>query len=347
MTGALPALAAEAPVPTDAVPLGPALAAAPKVQIGNGLIRATLLVPDAERGFYKGHRFDWAGQVSSLKLGNQEFYGPWFDKLSQQARDVVYDGDQLIAGPHTATFGPVEEFDLNVPPPGFAQAAPGGTFLKPGVGALRRPDDAPYSSFRRYDYVDPGVRTLRRTSRSVEFRHRVSTADGWGYDYVKRLSLTPGKPQLVIDHTLRNTGRNAIGTTVYNHNFLTFGGVGIGPELTVTTPYEIKTTRPLPADAAARLERNRLVYLRRLVDRDRVSTSLEGFGPTAADHRFRIECAPLRAGVEIVGDRPLSQVQVWSIRTNVSVEPFVRLDIAPGQTARWSHTNTYWAGSAA
>lgn len=331
------------PIPTDAVPMGPVLAAAPKVEIGNGLIRASLTVPDAARAMYKGQRFDWSGHFASLKLGDQEFYGPWFDKLSQQARDVVYDNDgTIMVGPNTCAMGPVEEWELNGNPPGYGEARPGGTFLKPGVGVLRRRDESPYSSFARYDYADQGRRELRSGRDWVEFTHRVGPVDGWGYDYVKRVSLTPGRPQMILAHRMRNTGTRPIGGAVYNHNFLTLGGAGIGPELTVTTPYQIKSATPLTNDNA-RLEPNRLVYVKRLVDRERVSTTLEGFGPTAADHRFRVESAPLAAGYELIGDHPLARVAVWSIRTNVSVEPFIALDIAPGAEARWTSTYNYWA----
>ena len=38
----------------------------PSAEISNGRIRATILLPDAEKGYYRGTRFDWSGVISSL-----------------------------------------------------------------------------------------------------------------------------------------------------------------------------------------------------------------------------------------------------------------------------------------
>lgn len=325
----------------DAVPAGPRLAAAPSTIISNGLIRARVLLPDAARGFFRGSRFDWAGIVSNLTLGGQEYYGLWFSKISPSTRDFVYDGEDIIAGPNTAITGPSEEFD-NQNPPGFQEAAPGGTFVKIGVGGLRRPDAANYSNFRLYEIVEPGVRSVKTGRSSVEFRHQLGPVAGYGYDYLKRLVLAPGLPRLTIEHSLRNTGEKPIASRVYNHNFLTFGGAGIGPDLSITTPFAITSAQP-PAPSLARIENNRLVYAKRLVDRERVTTPMDGFGATAADHRFYIENPALGAGVQIVGDRPLARVALWSIRAVMAVEPFVDVNVAPGQQFSWSHAYDYWA----
>ncbi len=78
----------------------PAVAAAPLGErSSNGLITARILLPDAQKGFYRGTRFDWSGGAHSLAYRGQEFYGPWFDKTSASVRDFAYDGEHIIAGP--------------------------------------------------------------------------------------------------------------------------------------------------------------------------------------------------------------------------------------------------------
>jgi hypothetical protein len=308
------------------------------------LIRARVLLPDAERGFFVGTRFDWSGIIASLTLGRQEYYGLWFTKTSRTARDFVYDGDDIIAGPNTAITGPSEEFD-NQNPPGFQEAPAGGTFMKIGVGGLRKPDTAGYSGFRLYDLVEPGVRSVRTGRSSVEFNHKLGPIGGYAYDYTKRLVLAPGLPRLTIEHRLRNTGERPIETRLYNHNFLTFGGAGIGPDLSIMTPFPVRSATP-PPPTAARVENNRIVYAKRLVERERVTMPVEGFGSGAADHRFHIDNPALGAGVQIVGDRPLARVALWSIRTVMAIEPFVDISVAPGQAASWSQSYDYWAGRA-
>ena len=117
----------------------------PSVQISNGAITATVYLPDATAGYYRGTRFDWAGVIGRLEYRGHTFYAPWFTKTDATVRDFVNDGVDVTAGPHTAVTGPAEEFSVL----GFAEAAPGGAFVKIGVGALRKPDDgSAYSAYR-------------------------------------------------------------------------------------------------------------------------------------------------------------------------------------------------------
>ena len=142
-----------APIQITPVPLS-----APSAEITNGLIRAKIYVIDAQKGFYRGQRFDRAGVVGSLTYGGQEFYGPWFDRVSSADMDNPNTPDGLAVGYHSAISGPVEEFA----PSGFDEAGIGGSFLKIGVGRLRRPDRKDYDHARDYELVDAGKRGMSR-----------------------------------------------------------------------------------------------------------------------------------------------------------------------------------------
>ena len=87
---------------------------------------------------------------------------------------------------------------------------------------------------------------------------------------------------------------------------------------------------------------NQIVYLKALRETETVFTQLQGFGPTAADYRFTIENKKTGAGLKITGDRPLSNVVVWSIRSVLSLEPFIAMTIEPGQEFSWKYTYTYY-----
>jgi hypothetical protein len=69
---------------------------------------------------------------------------------------------------------------------------------------------------------------------------------------------------------------------------------------------------------------------------------LQGFGPTAADYGFTIENKKTGAGVKITGDRPLSSLALWSIRSNISLEPFLAMSIEPGREFTWKYTYNYY-----
>ena len=84
------------------------------------------------------------------------------------------------------------------------------------------------------------------------------------------------------------------------------------------------------------------MYLKALADKETVFTQVEGFGPTAADYRFTIENKKTGAGLKITGDRPLSDVVLWSIRSVLSLEPFIAITIEPDQEFTWRYTYSYY-----
>jgi hypothetical protein len=222
------------------------LAEAHDVQIGNGIIQATIYPPDPISGFYRGTRFDWSGIIGSLKYAGHNYYAPWFTKTDPAVNDYIYEGADIVAGPCSAVTGPAEEFLTNNEALGFSEASPGGTFLKIGVGVLRKPDNAKYSIFRLYDVVDHGEWSVQAKPESVEFTQRVTDpSSGYGYLYQKAVRLVPGKPQMVIEHHLMNIGKRPFETSVYDHNFLVLDNQGIGPDFTITLPFEIHPAKPV------------------------------------------------------------------------------------------------------
>lgn len=316
----------------------------PQAELANGEIRLKIYLPDAKTGFYRATRFDWSGMIGSLLYKGHEFYGPWFQRVEPNVRDFSYDGADIVASPCTAAVGPAEEFvtDTNQPL-GYQEAKPGGTFVKIGVGALKRPDDSAYNRFRLYEIADPGKWSVRTSKDSIEFTQELKDeSSGYGYAYRKTIKLTAGKPEMRIEHTLRNTGRLAIDTNVYDHNFLRIDGEGPGPDYTIATPFEIKSNRP-PNKDLAEIRANRIVYLKSLANQERVATPIEGFGAQAGDYDIRVDNTRAGVGLRITGDRPLQSEALWSIRAVLAVEPFIHISVAPGQTFTWNMTYDYLA----
>ena len=320
-----------------AIPL--AAADPPVAEIGNGKIRAKLYLPDAASGFYRGTRFDWSGVIFHLEANGHTYYAPWFTKRNAAIRDFVYEGDDIVAGACSSTMGPADEFR----PVGFDAAKPGGTFVKIGVGALRRPDAAPYENYRLYEVVNPGKWTISRRPDSIEFTQSLQDdASGFAYVYRKTVRLVAGKSEMTMVHSLQNTGKQAIETTVYNHNFLVLDGKAPGPGAVITVPFAIRSARP-PNAQLAEIQGNRIVYKKTLTGSDVVSCPVEGFGPSASDHEIRIENSVVKAGMSIHGDRPLRSINLWSIRSNISMEPFIAAPVAPGKEFTWTNTYRYYS----
>jgi hypothetical protein len=331
------ALAAFAAIPASAEPVqplpshtAPVPLDAPAILIRNGSIAAKIYRIDSGNGFYRGTRFDQAGVVGSLTLGGQEFYGPWFDRVSPDVMDYMFTPEGIVGGPDSAVSGPVEEFA----PIGFDDAAPGGTFLKIGVGLLRKPDGNPYDHYRLYDIVDAGKRDMRHTGSSVTFTQDIKNT----VRYTKTLRLVPGKPQMRIEHVLTNTGATPITTTVYDHNFLKLSPGN--EDVAVSLPFAI-TPDLAPDPNLMRIDGNRFAYVRPLRDKDAASFHITGFGGTSRDYDIKVENARTGAGMRVTADQPLSKMNVWSIRSVMAVEPYIDIVLAPGATKRWVYTYTY------
>jgi len=310
---------------------------APSVTIRNGQITAKVYRSDNREGdFYRSTRFDQTGIVGELTLGREKIYGgAWFDLVSPEIHDVSFTPAGIIVNPNTAIMGPVEEYD----PVGFDVASSGGTFLKIGVGLLRRPDDEKYDHTRHYEIVDAGKRATHVASNAVTFIQDVDDAEH-GYHYEKTLRLVPGKPQMIIDHLLKNTGTKTIQTTVYDHNFLSLSP-GNG-DVAITLPFAPMPNRPTQNELA-RIDANRIVYVKPLVDEERVSFRIAGFGNEVRDYDIRAENTVTGVGMRVTADQPLVRLSLWSIRSVLGIEPYIGIDLPSGASKRWTYTYDFIA----
>ena len=314
-------------------------AAYPKTEISNGLIRADIYLPDGQHGFYRGTRFDWSGVIYRLEAGGHNYYGPWFNRTAQDVHDFIYDGPDIVAGPCSASAGPVNEFA----PVGYDEAKAGGTFLKIGVGLLRRDSAEPYDNYHLYELANGGKWGVHHDAAQIVFVQDMhDEASGFGYVYEKQLTLTNGKAEMVMTHRLRNIGKRAIDTTVYNHNFLVLDGQAPGPGLTISTPFNIRQPSEIKRPDLAAVRGQQILYTKELSGHDTFAMPVEGFGAGAGDNSFRIESRAAGAGMRAHTDKPLLRESLWSIRTVVAVEPFIRIQVAPGSEFDWTTTYTYY-----
>ena len=114
-----------------------------------------------------------------------------------------------------------------------------------------------------------------------------------------------------------------------------------GPDFTIRVPFEIKATR-LPATDMAEVRVNEIVYNRPLTGQDEAIVLYQGFSDSARDHQVTIENRKTGTGVRIVGDRPLIRSMLWSIRTVLAIEPYIAVDIQPGEVFTWTDTIEYY-----
>jgi len=298
----------------------------PEAQISNGVLQARLLLPDGQKGYYRGTRFDWSGAISSLQFRGHEYFGKWFDRYDPKTHDAI--------------MGPVEEFLTNGAGLGYEEAKPGESFVKIGVGAIRKPEESAFRQFETYDITNSGKWTIRNTSDSVEFTQELSGTLGYAYIYKKTVRLVPGKPEMALEHSLRNTGKKPISTSVYEHNFYMLDHQPAGPAYSVRFPFQVHAQANLRGAAEAR--GNELTYLQELQNGQSVYTALDGFGDTPRDYDIRVENRKAGTGVRQTSDRPLAKLVFWSIRTTVCPEAYIDLKADPEQEVKWRITYAFY-----
>jgi len=306
----------------------------PHKMIDNGVISAKVYLPDTF-GFYRATRFDHAGMVTHITYKGQDYGRYWFVKTSPVVRNFSYDDDGLVANNNNIAAGPVEEFGEN----GFDAAGLGGRFLKIGVGILQRNNDK-YDRFRTYPILNQGKRTTTATKTSVRFDQVIANdPSGYGYSYTKTVRLLPGKPTLVIEDRLKNTGKKPIDTTVYNHHFMTISPGEEAVEL--QAPFPLKNSRPMPADVI-KFDGARMTYLRGLTGQEQVASDLTGFTNAVSDNDFRVTNTKTGYGVRIRADMPVTRLLWWSVPSTMGIEPYMDVKLKPGEEKRWSHTLDYY-----
>ena len=289
----------------------------PLAEISNGRIHAKVYLPDPVAGYYRGTRFDWSGAVASLEWKGHNYFGQWFEKHDPKFHDAIT--------------GPVEEFLTNGAGLGYDEAKAGENFVRIGVGAVRKPDEPRYRQFSTYEITDPGAWTVHKSGDWIEFTHTLRDTSGYAYVYRKQLRLD--KDSLVLEHHLKNTGRKPIATSVYEHNFYMLDSQPTGPETVVRFAFTPRATGAL--NGLAQIKETELRYLQELQPRQTVQTDLEGFSASARDYDLRVENRKTGAGVRQTGDRPMSKLHLWSIRTTVCPEAFLDLRIEPGKETSW------------
>jgi hypothetical protein len=319
-------LAAQASTQTPAVDSDCSKAAqttAPHAEISNGQVNAVVYLPDANNGYYRASRFDWSGSVACLAYKGHTYFGKWFGRYDPLINDAIT--------------GPVEEFraaDGNSAP-FYDGAKPGGLFVKPGVGLLRRLDAKPFDFKVRYPIVDGGKWTIHTSKQAVSFRQELKkTPIGVAYVYTKTLKLDKNAPVLALVHTLKNTGTKTIEFEVYEHDFYMLDNEPTGPAISVRFPFDGRAAQPLQNDG--RIDGKQLIYGRELTGGQQVQSDILGSSNQVSDYDLHIENSRTGAGVEQSADVPLALLHLWSIRSTVCPEAYIHITIPPGQTAHWT-----------
>lgn len=288
----------------------------PTAEIKSRFIEAKLHLPDPSNGYYRGTRFDWAGQIYDLKCNNHTYFGKWFENYSPTLHDAI--------------MGPVEEFG----PLGYDDTKPGESFIMIGIGALKKPEEKSHQRFGYYEITDNGKWKVKKKADEIQFIHILSHK-GYSYEYIKTIRLLKESPVMEITHTLKNKGSLPVKTNVYNHNFFVMDNQQIGPGFIVTFPFKLSGDCPEFNDIAM-IKDNTIRFRRSINGSETVFCgTLKGFSNNSEDFNVKIENTDTGAGVRITADKSLSKLYFWASLKTLCPETFIDLDIQPGKEFSW------------
>ncbi|MBN9120886.1 MAG: aldose 1-epimerase [Planctomycetes bacterium] len=310
----------------------------PHVVLKNDGLKFALYETDAAKGFYRGTRFDHAGVFGHVEFAGHTIFGPWKDKHDPTNHDDIV--------------GPCEEFGITAPL-GYDAAKAGETFLKIGVGELEKPKEEKYSFAKKYKVVKPLEWKQRRREiesggeaykgTQVLIWETQQKANGYGYSYWKAVSLNGKKSSIQISHVLTNTGEKRIVTDFYNHNFFNVDGDAIGPNYSFVFPCAVKAQDPKGKFGdLVELKDKEFRFKDKLPVGDFVMAGLTGFDAKDEKHRaFEMRHAPSGVVVKVEHSYPFAKFNVWGIRTTICPEPYMAIDLKPGEEMKWSIVYTF------
>ena len=274
------------------------------------------ILPDPDNGYYRGSRFDWSGVMASLDYKGHHYFGQWFKEYSPTLHDAIQ--------------GPVEAFD----PIGYEEAKTGETFLKIGIGVLSKTDELPYAFVTAYPIINAGKWKVTTKPDQVQFIHSLQDK-AYSYEYEKTVKLIKNKPEMVLTHTLKNTGQRTLETSVYNHNFFVMDDQTTGPGFTVTFPFELPGEVGNEMKDFVQFKGHQMSFLKELKPKEHTFFRDLSAGATS-DYEIKIENHKTGAAVKITSDKPISKIVFWCASTTLCPEPFIKIKVDPGKEVSWS-----------
>jgi len=283
-----------------------------KIVLSSAGLRIELARPGT---YYQGTRFDWTGVFRRIELDGEVYCGEWNDFTDPRRHDHVC--------------GPSEEFFDCV---GYGE---GESFLKVGVGILKRDTDGPYDWFHCYPILDPGQWKVEITPTSARFVHELSGV----YEYAKTVEIT-GEASFRISHRLLWDGSGAwmgpecrqLRLQQYCHNFFTFGlpVVGRGRSVEYDAPIA-GVWRPDSVNCA--IDSRRVWITAEMKPGDKCYLGEICYG---SESPYGLT---LRAGdraVRIDGSLPMGTSVLWSNYRVFCPEPYVDLLVEPSVPLEWT-----------
>jgi hypothetical protein len=297
---------------------------------------------------YTGTRFDWSGLIVQVIL-----------TPSAGSQHTFCVPESLQPGQGTGGRGLSNEFG-NDKPVGYADAQPGESFPKLGIGLLKRPERPQYNFFFPHEIDSLYPFHVSSTESTATFT--VDPVDCRGYAASLKKIISVHDNWLEIAYSLENVGSRAIMTNEYCHNFVGIDQHQIGPDYRLHFPYPIQLEdiaaayrhflppllrKILPVSLQDRLLKRRAAPGNKSVliqdtDFNFINTPQSafyfrtlGFSKTE-QHQWELTYLPDGIKIREYDDFNPSRVAIWGTTHVISAEIYIDINLQPGQGQSWT-----------
>lgn len=288
----------------------------------NGCLTVKVMDPNAPDRYNTGVRFSPVANVLQVDVDGREYL------FSPETHDPV-----------TENGGLAMEFDLGgkdgPQPVSFAAAEMGESFVKIGVGVLKK-TTAKYEFYTQYPIMERAVTRAEWTSSSATFAQTCPGVNDLAYDLGANITLSGNT--LRIRYTLKNTGRRAFSTEHYTHNYFLFSGQPVGPG------YALHFETPLPDDGVydgARREGKTLHFDQILPKAVNLVVPVSREGQGDVWRSLTAVCSVTKQSIHVSNTFPVSRIAVHATSRYLCPEQFVLIRLAPGETTEWERSFTF------
>jgi hypothetical protein len=289
----------------------------------NGTLTVEIMDPADPHRYNSGVRYTpIAGVLRVVRDGKEFLYNP-------KERDALY-----------ATAGLFAEFDLRSTPPGFAEAKIGEGHLKIGVGVLKKEAES-YNFWPPHPVLKLPKTEVKWRESSAEFRQECAlgkSPDESSYAYDLRADLRLQDSSIVVDWSLKNTGRKPLETIHYTHNCVIFPGHNCGPGYVITLPYAPMCKGEEAKKKLWKVEGGALTFLDKISGLD-IEINTPPDDASANEVTVSHEKDP--RSVKFTVTLPSKWVALHCASFYVCPEQFVEIKLKPGETQKWTRTYTF------
>ncbi|WP_372792357.1 hypothetical protein [Lutibacter sp.] len=271
---------------------------------------------------YNFSRFDWTGKIETVKFQ---------DKLVSGVEKTDCKDEQNYGK------GFYNEFGIDTAL-GFEETSIGSWFHKIGIGLLKK-EELNYFFHKKHEVI-PSEFIINTQSNKIVIQCNSKVANGYSYILKKEIELF--ESSFRVKYNMQNTGRKAINTTEYNHNFLAINKDLIGSNYILKFPFLLKpklfeeTVNP---EEKINIGENEIKF-NGIINDEFFFSNLTGSENVEAS--WELINLKNNIGISESGSFKTSKVNLWGCKHVICPELFFNIAIEPNQSIEWTRTyNVY------